>query len=162
MTRILGIDPGYERLGIAIIDTEGKKTQLLFSECFHTKKTLSHPERLQSIAEHLKEVIREYSPNQVGIETLFFSTNKKTALFVAEARGVILYTCKDSGVFIREFLPAHIKLAVTGHGKADKTQIMHMIPRLIRVEKEIKTDDEYDAIAIALTAEATPLPLSPQ
>lgn len=162
MTKILGIDPGYERLGIAVIDTSTRKATLLFSECFTTPKSYAHHDRLRLIADHLNEVIQTYKPEQASIETLFFSTNKKTALAVAEARGAILLTCSHLGLIIREFLPAHIKVAIAGHGRADKKQMMAMVPRLVEITKHIETDDEFDAIAIALTAAATRLPLSPQ
>jgi crossover junction endodeoxyribonuclease RuvC len=150
--RILAIDPGYERLGIAVIEKEvrGKET-LIYSDCFKTSSKLPHPERLRLIHEEIKRVIAEHSPQRCAIETLFFSTNQKTALLVAEARGVIIATAAASGLEIFEFNPNSIKLAVTGSGAGDKDQIIKMIPLLIKISKEIKHDDEYDAIACGLT-----------
>jgi crossover junction endodeoxyribonuclease RuvC len=150
--RILAIDPGYERLGIAIIEKEVKgKEILIYSDCFKTSSKLPHPERLKLIHEEIKRVITEHSPERCAIETLFFSTNQKTALLVAEARGVIIATAAVEGLEIFEFNPNSIKLAVTGSGASDKDQIIKMIPLLIKIQKEIKHDDEYDAIACGLT-----------
>jgi crossover junction endodeoxyribonuclease RuvC len=149
---LLAIDPGYERLGIAVIEKEAKgKEILLYSECFKTSSKLPHPERLRLIQEEIKKVITEYRPDRMAIETLFFSTNQKTALFVAEARGAIIATGASEGLGIFELHPNSIKLAVTGSGSGDKDQIIKMIPLLIKIQKEIKHDDEYDAIACGLT-----------
>jgi crossover junction endodeoxyribonuclease RuvC len=150
--RILAIDPGYERLGIAIIDKEPRgKEVLLYSDCFKTSAKLPHSERLRLIHDEIKRVIAEHAPERMAVETLFFSTNQKTALLVAEARGVIIATGAASGLGIFEFNPNSIKLAVTGSGASDKDQIIKMIPLLIKIQKEIKHDDEYDAIACGLT-----------
>jgi crossover junction endodeoxyribonuclease RuvC len=150
--RILAIDPGYERLGIAIIEKEvrGKET-LLYSDCFKTSSKLPHAERLKLIMQEISHVITTYSPERMAIETLFFSTNQKTALLVAEARGVIIATGAAAELGIYEFNPNSIKLAVTGSGASDKDQIIKMIPLLVKIQKEIKHDDEYDAIACGLT-----------
>jgi crossover junction endodeoxyribonuclease RuvC len=150
--KLISIDPGYERLGIAIIEKNGtKKESLIFSECFQTSAKENHAERLSQIQIRLSELIQKYSPKILAIETLFFNQNVKTALLVAEARGLIIGTAKSAGVEVFEYSPQQIKVAVTGHGASDKTAISKMIPLLIGVEKEIKHDDEYDAIACGLT-----------
>jgi len=153
---IIGIDPGYERLGIAVIDKSpinGKET-LLYSTCFKTLAKEEHSERLRQLVEEVLRVIKKYKPDTLSIETLFFESNAKTAMKVAEARGTIIYIAKSQGLKIREFTPMQIKVAVTGHGRSDKKQIIAMVERLIKIEEPIKYDDEYDAIAIALTAGA--------
>ncbi|MGI9118173.1 MAG: crossover junction endodeoxyribonuclease RuvC [Minisyncoccia bacterium] len=150
--RILAIDPGYERLGIAIIDKENhQKEVLVFSECFRTKPTDTHTTRLHQIRKHIEEVVEKYQPQTLATETLYFSTNKKTALLVAEARGVILSTSTACGLDVFEYTPNTIKLTITGYGNADKKSIMNMIPRLISGTEKIKIDDEFDAIAIGIT-----------
>ncbi|MEN9647941.1 MAG: crossover junction endodeoxyribonuclease RuvC, crossover junction endodeoxyribonuclease RuvC [Candidatus Parcubacteria bacterium] len=150
--KILAIDPGYERLGIAVIEKEPRgKEMLIYSDCFKTSAKLPHPERLKLIHQEIKRVITEYIPERMAIETLFFSTNQKTALLVAEARGVIIAAGATAGLEIFEFNPNSIKLAVTGSGASDKDQIIKMIPLLVKIQKEIKHDDEYDAIACGLT-----------
>jgi crossover junction endodeoxyribonuclease RuvC len=150
--RIISIDPGYERLGIAIIEkVNGAKEQYLFSKCFQTSKTLPHANRLALIAEEVKSVIEKWKPENLSIETLFLATNHKTAMSVSEARGVILAECARNGLKIFEYSPPQIKSAVCGDGKADKKSIIKMLPLLIKIPKEVKIDDEFDAIAIGLT-----------
>jgi len=150
---ILGIDPGYERLGIAILEKKqgDKKERLIFSECFQTAKALPHPTRLKLLGQEVVKIIKEYSPEALAIETLFFSKNQKTAMQVAEARGVILYEAQCSNIKIFEYSPVEIKIATTGYGKSDKKQIINMLHKIIDINKDIKHDDEYDAIAGAVT-----------
>jgi crossover junction endodeoxyribonuclease RuvC len=156
---ILSIDPGYERLGIAIIEKENNKETLLFSECFKTSAKLPHPERLGLIKTEIEKVIDEFSPTDLAIETLFFSSNQKTALLVSEARGAIISTAATKGLEVYEYTPNTIKVAVTGYGKSDKNAIIKMVPQLIKISPEKATeiahDDEYDAIAVGLTHSAT-------
>jgi crossover junction endodeoxyribonuclease RuvC len=153
--KIIAIDPGYERLGIATLEKENGKEILLFSECFKTSAKLPHSERLNLIGKELEKVIREYKPSTLAIETLFFAKNQKSAMQVAEARGVIMYEGKRNNLEIFEYSPMAVKIAVTGYGKSDKIQLTEMVKRLIKIEKPIKHDDEYDAIAIGLTFFAT-------
>ena len=152
--RILGIDPGVERVGIAVIDKVGGKEAYVFSECFKTSAKLSHAERLALIGAEVARVIKEYAPLALSIEKLFFQTNVTTAMSVAEARGVIMYECARQGLKACEYTPMEIKVAVTGYGKSDKTAIMQMVPRLIKLPERKMIDDEVDAIACALTAYA--------
>ncbi len=150
--RIIAIDPGYERVGIAILEKTTSKEILLFSECFKTLATEKHEERLRLIGKEIEKITKKYKPEALAIETLFFKTNAKTAMKVSEARGVILYTAAKAEITVKEFTPLQIKVAVTGYGKSDKNQVMEMVKRLIAVELfKIKYDDEYDAIAVGLT-----------
>lgn len=154
--RLIAIDPGYERLGIAVIEKAPRtKEQLVYSDCFRTSSKLSHAERLALLGAEVGRIIDEYAAEGMSIETLFFSTNTKTAMAVSEARGVIVYEAAKRGLPVYEYGPGQIKAAVTGHGKSDKEQVMSMVPRLIRIDKEIEHDDEYDAIAVGLTCFAT-------
>lgn len=154
---ILAIDPGYERLGIAILKKEktDKKESLVFSECFHTSSKDAHAIRLGQIQTHLETIIEQHKPHTLAIETLFFSKNTKTALKVAEARGVLIATCAARGMEVVEFSPQDIKIAVTGSGSSDKHHIIKMIPMLIPLPPQKRLDDEYDAIATGLTYFAT-------
>lgn len=158
---ILGIDPGYGRVGIAVIKNERGNQTLIHSECLETDAKLPHSQRLLIIGEKIKETIKKYKPEQVAVETLLWSKNKKTALQVAEARGVILLETARQNIVLREFNPNQIKLAITGHGKSDKKQVICMIEKLVKLSQPIKGqkrhDDEYDAIAIALTCAAISL-----
>lgn len=149
---LLSIDPGFERLGLAIIEKEGRnKEALLYSECFKTSAKLPHHERLRLIGNKIKDVIEEYKPTELATEKLFLTSNQKTVIPVAEARGVILYIAGLHNMNVSEYSPPQIKVAVTGHGHSDKKQIMDMVPRLITLIKPITSDDEFDAIAIGLT-----------
>ena len=123
--RIISIDPGYERLGLAIIE-KNEKEVLLFSECFKTSAKLPHHERLALIGDRMKDVIKKWKPEQLATEKLFFAGNQKTALLVAEARGVILYTGSSLGLEVFEYRPNEIKIAITGYGSAQKKQMMDM------------------------------------
>ena len=153
--RILGIDPGFERLGIAILDKpKNGKEKVLFSECFKTSAKLEFSERLNLIGEEVKKIIKKYKPEVLAIETLFLTTNHKTVMHVAEARGVVIYECAKAHLQIFEASPPQIKIATTGYGKADKNQIMKMVKILVEIDNSKTSDDELDAIAIAITAGA--------
>jgi crossover junction endodeoxyribonuclease RuvC len=158
---ILGIDPGYGRVGIAVIEKNNKGERLIHSECFETDIKLPHAKRLLLIGEKIRETVKNYKPKQIAVETLLWSKNKKTALQVAEARGVILLESARHNVALREFNPNQIKLAVTGYGKSDKKQVIYMVEKLIKLKPptdgQKRRDDEYDAIAIALTCAAISL-----
>jgi crossover junction endodeoxyribonuclease RuvC len=150
--RVLALDPGYERLGIAVLEKKvGEKDLLIFSECFQTPKTSPFVDRLHAVGVELNKIIEKYSPNGIAIESLFFTNNQKTAMHVAEVRGVIMYETINHKLEFAEYTPAQIKIAVTGDGRADKKQIFSMVTRLVKIDKEIKFDDEYDAIAIGIT-----------
>ena len=150
--KILAIDPGFERVGIAILEKrQNGKHFLEYSVCFRTKADLPFHARLALIGEEIDKIIKEYNPKVLAIEKLYLSTNHKTVMGVAEARGVIVYCASEKGLDIFEYTPPEIKVAVTGYGKADKHMVSTMVPRLIQVKIKIKSDDEIDAIAIGLT-----------
>lgn len=153
--RILGIDPGYEKLGIAIIDRKGGADTLVHSECFKTKKSLSFEKRLLALGERVESIVKQFKPDTLAIENLFVSNNQKTAMRVGEVRGVVIYICEKSGLYILEFTPLQVKIAVTGYGRSDKKQVEKMVSCLISIKKEIEEDDEIDAIAIALAGSAS-------
>jgi len=151
--KILAIDPGYERVGMAVLEKSPKdKDGLVYSNCFKTKADLPFHERLTSIGLEVEKIIKKHKPIALAIEKLYFTTNQKTAMNVAEARGVIIYTASKNNLEIYEYTPPQIKLAVTGYGKASKDMVIKMVPRLIKIGKPIQSDDEMDAVAIGLTA----------
>lgn len=151
---ILGIDPGFERLGVAVLEKNkgDRKEKVLFSECFKTSAKLEFSERLLLIGKEVRKIIKEYKPEVLSIETLFLTTNHKTVMHVAEARGVVIYEASDANLKIFEVSPPQIKMATTGYGKADKEQVIKMVKMLVDIDNSKKQDDELDAIAIALTA----------
>jgi crossover junction endodeoxyribonuclease RuvC len=152
--RVLGIDPGYDRLGLAIIEGDPSQPTHLWSDCVQPAKGVAEA-RLAAVFVAVESAIRTHNPDMVAIETLFFSTNKKTALAVAEARGAVLAACGKTSCPVMEFSPAQVKLAVSGYGSADKKAIARMIPRLITLPKKKRLDDELDAIAVAIAGLST-------
>jgi crossover junction endodeoxyribonuclease RuvC len=149
---VLAIDPGYGRCGVAVISSESSGVHLLHSDCIHTPATQPFHRRLVTITQEVERLLHTYHATLFAIETLFFNSNQKTAMMVAEVRGALLYLATKNNVAIAEYTPLEVKQAIAGYGRGDKKQMMSMIPKLIRVEKEIQYDDEYDAIAIGLTA----------
>jgi crossover junction endodeoxyribonuclease RuvC len=153
---VLAIDPGYERLGIALIEkTKSSKEKVLYSECFRTSPKLDFYDRLLLIGSKVKEIIGKYSPTALSIENLFISNNQKTAMRISEVRGAILFTAKEAGLDIYELTPLQIKLSVTGNGKSTKNEVIKMVNLLTGFDKDkpknkVILDDEYDAIAIGL------------
>ncbi len=150
--KILSVDPGYERLGLAIIKKNpGEKERVIYSDCFKTSPKLVFEERLCLIGKEVKRLINEFEPAALAIESLFFTNNQKTAMHVAEVRGVITYEAMCAKMKLYEYTPMEIKVAVTGYGHSDKKQVTSMIERLVVIDKKIAHDDEYDAIAVGLT-----------
>lgn len=145
---LLGIDPGYDRVGWCILDPSHSTIQS--SGCIETDKQASIYERYQQIDTELAQVIKKFRPRECGLENLFFQNNAKTAMKVSEARGVILSCLFRNHVNIFEYTPMQIKAAVTGNGRAVKSEIQRMIKLLTKCEKLPKLDDEVDAIATAL------------
>lgn len=150
--RVLGIDPGYDRVGIAILEKQDDKEVVIFSTCTNTDKTAPLPDRLHSVGELVSDLIVKYQPDTLAIETIFFNKNIKTAIGVAQARGVILYCAKQAGCTIVEYGPQEIKVAVTGYGNSDKAAVIDMVQRLVPSAPAQALDDEYDAIAVGITA----------
>lgn len=146
--RLLGIDPGIERTGFAILEVSHGEPKLLDAGCIRTSKEHTKTERLHTIAQDLSAIIRQWKPTAAGVEIVFFSKNVKTAITVSHARGVILEVLERHRVAVHEFNPSHIKMAVTGNGRADKLQIQRMLQYLLNVE--VKSDDTADAIACSL------------
>ena len=152
--KLLSIDPGYERIGIALInhdETRKKKDVLIYSACFKTSSALPFPKRLKAIGKEIERLIVKHKPKVLAIEKLYFAANHKTVMGVSEARGVIVYCSAYNDLKIFEYTPSQIKVAVTGYGKANKKMVMSMVPKLINVPTLTNSDDELDAIAIGLT-----------
>ncbi len=150
--RVLAIDPGYDRLGIAVMEHGEKRESLLFSTCIVTERGTELPDRLLVLGQAYEKILIEYAPDAIAIETLFFNKNIKTGIGVAQARGILLYLAKLSGCRIFEFGPQEIKVAVTGYGNSDKKAVIDMVIRLIPNVPAKAHDDEYDAIAVGITA----------
>ena len=156
LRRVIGIDPGFDRLGIAVIEGDASKPVHIWSDCIQIPKG-TQSERLATVYNTVVRVVETYTPSSCGIEGLFFSTNKKTALAVAEARGAVLSALGNTHLPVCEFSPAQVKLAVTGYGKADKAAVASMVPKLLTLPIKKRLDDEFDAIAVALACLSTSL-----
>ena len=146
----MGIDPGLALTGWAVIK-KLDKPKLISYGCVETKKDKKQEERLRQIYEEIKKLIKEYKPEVVCMEKLFFNTNAKTALAVGEARGVIKVCAALKKIPLTEFTPLQIKSCLTGYGRADKNQIQQMIKSLLNLKEVPKSDDAADAVATALT-----------
>lgn len=148
---ILGIDPGLETVGYGIINSDRGNVSLIDYGIIKTPRKINIPERLVMIAEGISTLIERFKPEEIAIEELFFCTNRKTAITVAEARGVILLTAMKYCGSLFEYTPNQIKQAITGWGSADKAQIQQMVKVLLRLKDIPKPDDAADALAVAIT-----------
>lgn len=148
----MGIDPGFDRLGIAVVEGDPSRPLCVWSDCVEPKKG-AREMRLGAVYRAVEDALKTYAPETLALETLFFSTNVKTALGVAEARGAVLAAAGACGVSVVEYSPQQVKLAVTGYGAADKKAVSAMVPKLISLpEKKRRLDDEFDALALAIAA----------
>lgn len=148
--RILGIDPGFAITGYSIIDYQGNKFKLIDSGAVTTKAGESFPLRLTKIYDDLSMIIDEYKPDAISVEELFFNNNVKTAINVAQARGVVLVVGCQKQIPTYEYTPLQIKQAVAGYGRADKIQVQKMVKAILNVEKLPKLDDITDSMAAAI------------
>ncbi len=157
--RVLSIDPGYDRMGVAVVEGSPSKPLLIWSDCLIPPKGEVH-ERLGYLQEQLDTIIHTYAPEAIALEKLFFARNKTSALGVAQARGVVLAAAGAADLPVREYAPGTVKVAVTGDGRADKKAIARMIPLLVSLPDKKRLDDELDAIAVGITALADRYPHS--
>ncbi len=149
--RVLAIDPGYGRCGVAVVEKNDGKEKLIYSDCVETSAKAAFDERLSFIASEAKRLIQKFKPDALAMERLFFTSNQKTAMHVAEVRGAILHTAVSAGIPTFEYTPGQVKSATTGWGRAEKKGVATMLHALITIEKKIMHDDEYDAIAVGIT-----------
>ncbi|MDO8509991.1 MAG: crossover junction endodeoxyribonuclease RuvC [bacterium] len=150
---VLGIDPGFGRLGYGVIKKDNRGAwRALDYGCVETKPKSPLPERLVIIRDELVKVIKKYQPTLAGIEQLFFFNNAKTAMDVGQARGVVILTMIDHKIPFVEFTPLQVKQGITGYGKAEKGQMQKMVAMLLGIKGKIKSDDAADALAIAMCA----------
>ena len=148
--RILGIDPGFAITGYSVIDYIGNKFHLITSGAITTEAGVSFPIRLQKIYDDMTMLITEYKPDAVSVEELFYNNNAKTAINVAQARGVILVAARKMNIDTYEYTPLQIKQAVVGYGRANKIQVQKMVKTILKVDKIPKLDDTTDSMAAAI------------
>ncbi len=148
--RIIGIDPGTATTGFSIIDVLNSNISLLDYGCIKTKAGLSDSVRLKQISDDMKTLMKKWKPTHGSIEKLYFKKNVKTAIQVAQARGVIMQNLMEGGIEPQEYTPLQIKMAVTGYGKADKKMVQQMVKMILNMNQTPKPDDAADAIACAI------------
>ena len=148
--RILGIDPGSAIVGFGVLDYDGVNFSVVDYGAITTPAHTPVPDRLKMIYDDLQYVIDKYKPDQMAIEELFFNNNVKTAITVAQARGVLILGASLCGLEVFEYTPLQVKQAVVGYGRAEKMQVQHMVKSILNLHEIPKPDDTADAVAIAI------------
>ncbi len=149
---ILGVDPGYGITGYGILQVNGSQMKCLQYGVITTPAEVDFAWRLHDLHNDLKKIIMQYKPNVVAVEELFFYKNVKTAINVGQARGVIMLTAMLAKLPVLECTPLQVKQAITGYGKADKSQVQQMVKNFLKLENIPKPDDAADALAVAIWA----------
>ena len=147
---IFGIDPGYAIVGCGIVRYEKNNFSLMGYGAITTDKDMPFNKRLKKIYDDLKELLHKFKPDAVSIERLYFNTNQKTAIDVAQARGVIVLAIEEMGIPIYEYTPLQVKQSIVGFGRAEKVQVQEMTKMFLHLNKIPKPDDAADALALAI------------
>lgn len=147
---ILGIDPGTAKCGWGIIEKNDLK--LIDYGCIETSKDSPTGDRLKIIQKELRKIIKRYKPKKIGLESLFFFKNQKTAMKVAQAYGVIILTITQEKIPIIELTPLQVKQGMVGYGRAEKSQVQKMVQKFLKLKEIPKPDDAADALAVAICA----------
>ena len=150
MVRIIGIDPGYAIVGFGVIDHKDNVFRTVEYGAIVTKADQQFDQRLFTIDRSVTELLLRLRPDSLAIEKLFFNTNQKTAIDVAQARGVIVSAAVRAGIQVAEYTPLQVKTAVVGYGRAEKRQVQEMTRRLLSLKEIPKPDDTADALAVAI------------
>ncbi len=154
--RIIGIDPGTGILGFGIIETDNRnKAHLVDAGVIRTPVHEDTSVRLLTIYDELTSIIKEFKPQKMSVEKLFFAQNVTTAMTVAQARGVVLLCGQQHGLELHEYTPLQIKMALTGYGRADKKQMQEMVRVILGLKEVPKPDDCADALAAAICQSMT-------
>lgn len=147
---IFGIDPGYAIVGCGVIRYERNSFTLMGYGAITTDKDMPFNERLKKIYDDLSSLLERFKPDAVSIERLYFNTNQKTAIDVAQARGVIVLAVEEMGIPIYEYTPLQVKQSIVGYGRAEKNQVQEMTRNFLHLDKIPKPDDAADALALAI------------
>ena len=148
--RILGIDPGYAIVGFGVLDYDGINFRPVQYGAITTDAGTDFTERLRAISDDMDYILEKFRPDCMAVEKLYFTTNQKTAIDVAQARGVIILSASKKGVPVAEYTPLQLKVSVTGYGKAEKHQMMEMTRNILGLARVPKPDDTADALAVAI------------
>jgi crossover junction endodeoxyribonuclease RuvC len=148
---VIGIDPGTAITGYGLVkENEDGDLGLVDYGVITTPASLSMPERLLELFRRLQKILLLHRPQSGAVEKLFFQRNVRTALSVGQGRGIALLALAEAGLPVAEYTPLEVKLAVTGYGKADKTQIQQMVRTLLKLPQAPCPDDAADALAVAI------------
>lgn len=148
--RVLGVDPGIARTGVAVVEGIPGALRLVHAECIDTHPGIADSQRLVVLFEHLSGAVAAHRPDAAAVEQLFFASNRTTAMRVSEARGVALCALARAGIEISEYTPMQVKEGVAGYGGATKAQVGRMVRSLLGVERIDGPDDTTDACAVAI------------
>ncbi|HVT48159.1 MAG TPA: crossover junction endodeoxyribonuclease RuvC [Vicinamibacterales bacterium] len=148
--RIFGIDPGSVRTGYGCVETDGTRHRLVACGVVSGPSRASFPDRLRTIHDGLLDKLRAAAPDCVALENLFHARHARSALLLGHARGVAMLAVMEAGLPLVEYTPAEVKLAVTGYGRAEKTQMQQMVTLLLGLERTPSPHDAADALALAI------------
>lgn len=148
---VLGIDPGYDRCGWAVVHQDKRDLTALGYGSVETNRAATKQDRLGQIYDELSQVLDRVPVTAIAMESLVFGRNVSTALPVSEVRGIVFALAWQRGILVTEYSPPTIKLTVTGYGKASKEQVLALLEKQVKLEKKPKLDDTGDALAVAVT-----------
>ncbi|MDO4397407.1 MAG: crossover junction endodeoxyribonuclease RuvC [Oscillospiraceae bacterium] len=147
---IFGIDPGYAIVGCGVVRYERGNFSLIGYGAVTTDKDMPFNKRLKKIYDDLTELLLRFKPDAVSMERLYFNTNQKTAIDVAQARGVAVLAVENAGIPLYEYTPLQVKQSIVGYGRAEKIQVQNMTKMFLKLDKIPKPDDAADALALAV------------
>lgn len=147
---ILGIDPGIAIVGYGIVEYKNNKFKVIDYGAVTTPANMPTDKRLALVYKGIDILVKNYNIDEVAIEELFFNKNVKTAITVAQARGVTMLACTHNGKPIYEYTPLQVKQGVVGYGRAQKIQVQQMVTSLLKLKEIPKPDDVADALAVAV------------
>ena len=147
---VLGIDPGYAIVGCGVVEYRGNHFRMLSYGAIITEAHTPFNERIEKIYDEADALMKRYKPEAMAIEKLFFNTNQKTAIDVAQARGALILAAQKNGIPIFEYTPLQVKQSVVGYGRAEKKQVQEMTRIMLHLDSIPKPDDTADALAMAI------------
>jgi crossover junction endodeoxyribonuclease RuvC len=147
---VLGLDPGLASTGYGLVRGDGQKLELVAYDVIRTPANITTTERLVLLRQELSEVIAAYRPDAAAVEQVFFGANARTAMIVGQALGVLLLTLAEAGLQIAEYTPPQVKQAITGYGRASKSQVQQMVAILLGLSDLPRPQDAADALAVSI------------
>lgn len=149
--KILGVDPGTNILGYAVLEVRDQQLKVLNFGVFHLEKYEDHHEKLKEIFLQLQEMIETYLPSQLAIEAPFYGKNVQSMLKLGRAQGVAMAAAMTMGLEITEYAPKKVKQSVTGNGNASKEQVAAMLESILKIKITSRHFDATDALGVAVT-----------